>query len=314
MENSTSKNTSSTTVTGVLFSTAQNGKILFVQVLVGIFLYVNCLMIFTFFQKEAFRSDTRYILFAQTLFLDSTLMVMTDLASVGAYFQYHIPCISCVILCVLMDWVSNGTPLILVAMCLERYVAICMPLRHADISNPRSRLVGLLLVWSLSAIPSFIEFFSFVASASSTFWFSSIICSVSVLRLYSWHTSLRVSVSQLYFLALSAVIAFTYVKIMKAARSATCSNKRSTSKSLKTVILHTFQLFLCLIQFWCPLIESAVTEIDVLLFINVRYSNFILFLIAPRCLSPLIYGLRDEKFFAVLKCYLVCGMSKKSFT
>ncbi|KAL4648538.1 somatostatin receptor type 5-like [Arapaima gigas] len=312
MEKNTTHNTSITNNAGQLFSKTVNEKILLVQVLVGIFLYVNCLMIFTFFQKEAFRSDTRYILFAQTLFLDSTLMVMTDLASVGAFYQYPIPCIPCVILCVLMDWISNGTPLTLVAMCLERYVAVCMPLRHANISNPRSRLVGLLLVWSLSSIPSFIEFFAFVASASSSFWASAIICSLNVLNIHSWHTNLRTAVSQVYFLAMSAVIVFTYVKIMGAARVASSENKKSTTKSVRTVILHAFQLFLCTFQFWCPLIESAVFEIDIMLFINVRYSDFILFIIAPRCLSPLIYGLRDEKFFLVMKYYAFWGINKKT--
>uniref|UniRef100_A0A8C9VF62 Odorant receptor, family 91, subfamily A, member 1 n=2 Tax=Scleropages formosus TaxID=113540 RepID=A0A8C9VF62_SCLFO len=312
MENSTTQNTNITKQIGVPFSPLQHEKLFFVQVLVGVFLYVNCLMIFTFFQKEAFRPDTRYILFAQTLFLDSILMVMTDLASVGHYFGYPIPCIPCVILCVLMSWVSSGTPLTLVAMCLERYVAICMPLRHADIFSSRTRLVGLLLIWCLSSIPSLIEFFAFVASAPSSFWASSIICSLNALNIHSWHTNLRNAVSQLYFLTMSAVIVFTYVKIMAAARAASSENKKSTTKSVKTIVLHAFQLFLCSFQFWCPLIESAVFEIDFMLFINVRYSNFILFLISPRCLSPLIYGLRDEKFFLVMKYYAFLGINKKT--
>ena len=116
---------------------------------------VNSLMIFTFLKKEAFRTNTRYILFAYTLFMDSFLMVLTDLALVASYFQYDIPWIACVLFCMAMTWFKTGTPLTLV----ERYVAICMSLRHADISTARIRLAGLVVIWWLSAVPAMVILF-----------------------------------------------------------------------------------------------------------------------------------------------------------
>ncbi|XP_029373550.1 uncharacterized protein LOC115053125, partial [Echeneis naucrates] len=79
---------------------------------------------------------------------------------------------------------------------------------------------------------------------------------------------------------------------------------------LRTVALHGFQLLLCLIQLWCPFIESALFHIDFVVFNNVRYFNYIVFYLTPRCLSPLIYGLRDEIFFHALKSYLSFGLYK----
>ena len=103
----------------------------------------------------------------------------------------------------------------------------------------------------------------------------------------------------------------THIKMMKVAKTASGVNKASTWKGLRTVTLHAFQLFLCLFQLWCPLIEATVLQIDFMLFINVRYFNYIFFYISPRCLSPLIYGLRDDKFFLALKYYALCGFYKK---
>ncbi|XP_036393649.1 odorant receptor 131-2-like [Megalops cyprinoides] len=289
-----------------------NEQVVLVQILVGIFLYVNCLMICTFFKKESFRTDTRYILFAQTLFMDSALMVFTDVALIWNYFQITVNCIPCVILCTIMNWLTLGTPLTLVAMCLERYVAICMPLRHASISTTRTRLLGLVLIWCLSAIPALIILLAFVSSVPLSIYTSYMVCSVEMMMIYNWQVQIRAGLFQFYFIVMSITIGFTYVKIMAAAKGAS-SNKKSASKGLRTVVLHAFQLLLCLIQLLCPYVEMAVFKIDYMLFINVRYSNFIMFILAPRCLSPLIYGLRDEKFFLVLRYYAVFGLNKKDF-
>ncbi|XP_036393651.1 odorant receptor 131-2-like [Megalops cyprinoides] len=295
-----------------LLSRPWNEKVVLVQVLVGIFLYVNCLMICTFFKKEAFRTDTRYILFAQTLFMDSALMVFTDLALIGSYFQIPVPCIPCVIMCTIMAWLTLGTPLTLVAMCLERYVAICMPLRHASISTTRTRLLGLVLTWCLSAIPALIVFFIFTSSVPLSFFSTYLICTVEMMIVHNWQAQIKAVLYNLYFVIMSITIGFTYVKITAAAKGASKNNK-SASKGLRTVVLHAFQLLLCLIQLLCPYIEMAIMKIDYMLFINVRYYNFIMFVLAPRCLSPLIYGLRDAKFLLILRYYAICGLNKKGY-
>ncbi|XP_030633936.1 odorant receptor 131-2-like [Chanos chanos] len=295
---------------GFYFSRPLNEKILLVQVLVGIFLYVNFIMIFTFLKKEVFREDTRYILFAQTLFNDSLLMLLTDLAVVWSYYSYLIPMIPCCILCTLMNWLNDCTPLTLVAMCLERYVAICMPLRHADISNSRNRKIGLLIIWTISSLMPLLTLIGFIAVNPSSTMQSSVVCSIEIMLTFTWQSQLRAVHLQLYFICMFVIIVFTYIKIMMAARAASSDNKKSTYKSLRTVLLHACQLFLCLVQFLTQYIEMVVMQIDFMLFINVRYSNFIVFVIAPRCLSPLIYGIRDEKFFLVLKDHALFGLPK----
>lgn len=97
---------------------------------------------------------------------------------------------------------------------------------------------------------------------------------------------------------------------MKVAKAASGYNKKSSRKGLRTVIIHGVQLLLCLTQMWCPFIEAAVFKTGSVMFKAVRFYNYILFYLVPRCLSPLIYGLRDDKFVLALKYYALCDFRR----
>ncbi|XP_072547406.1 odorant receptor 131-2-like [Salminus brasiliensis] len=287
-------------------------KMMLMQALVGFFLYVNCLMIFTFLKKEVFWEDTRYILFAQMLFVDSAVMVLTDVLLIGSFYQLRIHMISCIIMCVVVSTLTCCSPLTLVAMCLERYVAICMPLRHANISTSRTRFFGFLIIWSISSITALFTFIAYLSVVRPGPLFSYVICGLEIMLEKEWQAQARAVILLVFFLLMIIIIVFTYIKIMIAARAASSEKKNSTNKSLRTVLLHAFQLFLCIMQFLTPYIEMPFWKLDVKVFNNVRYTNLVVFIIAPRCLSPLIYGLRDEKFFAGLRHYAMCGLTSLS--
>ncbi|XP_048836861.1 odorant receptor 131-2-like [Brienomyrus brachyistius] len=290
-----------------------NEKVLIVQVLVMVFLYINSLLIFTFFKKETFYTNTRYIFFAHTLICDCVFLFMSDLLLVMSYFRILMPAGLCVIICVVMIILTFATPLTLTAMSVERYVAICMPLRHAEISTPHRALYGILVIHAFSILQSFVVLPIFVVSVPLSFYITDRICSVEMLIVNSWQSHLKSAASQFYFLIMSSTIIFTYIKILKAAKIAsTDTKKKSTSKCLKTVILHGFQLVLSLFQLWCPFIEMAVLQIGNLeLFVTIRYLDYLAFILAPKCLNPLIYGLRDDHFYIVLKNYAFCGLINK---
>ncbi|XP_018551435.1 odorant receptor 131-2-like [Lates calcarifer] len=199
-------------------------------------------------------------------------------------------------------------------MTLERYVAICMPLRHGELCSTRSTMHCILIIHGLSSVPCIVILSAFFVSASLSFYKQYQICSVEMFIFHTWQDHLRSAVAGLYqvqFLIMCIIVIFSYVKIMKVAKAASGEDKKSTKKGLRTVLLHGFQLLLCLIQMWCPLIESSLLQINVTLYVIVRYINFILFYLAPRCLSPLIYGLRDEVFFRALKHYASFGLHKR---
>ncbi|XP_053279176.1 odorant receptor 131-2-like [Pleuronectes platessa] len=288
-----------------------NDKFMLIQVFVVLFLCINLLLITTFFTKEVFYTTMRYVLFAVTLMSDCLLLFLTNILLLLTYYRYTIQMWLCLIMYIISSLYMFVTPVTLTAMTLERYVAICLPLRHAELCSPRSTLHGILIIHSLSSLPCIVFLSIFFASASYSSYTQFRICTLEIFIIHTWQGHLRSAINQFYFLIMCITIVFSYVKIMRVAKAASGEDKQSTWRGLRTVGLHALQLLLCLIQLWCPFIESAVLQINLMLFIKVRYFNYITFILAPRCLSPLIYGLRDEMFFHALKKLALCGLRKK---
>uniref|UniRef100_A0A3P9KP67 G-protein coupled receptors family 1 profile domain-containing protein n=1 Tax=Oryzias latipes TaxID=8090 RepID=A0A3P9KP67_ORYLA len=288
-----------TSVVGGFVVRQPSYRVIIVQVLVIIFLFINMLLIVTFFKKKSFHMSARYLLFALMLMSDSFLLAMSDILLVLTAFEVVMHVWVCVIVSIVVLLYNMVTPVTLAAMTLERYVAICMPLRHAELCSTRSTVHCILIIHGISSIPCMVILSVFFASVSLSIFKENMVCSVEMFILYKWHNDLRSAVSQFFFLIMCVVIVFSYYKIMRVAKAASGENKQSTLRGLKTVLLHAFQLLLCLIQLWCPFIEIAALQVSMNFFISVRYSNYIIFILAPRCLSPLIYGLRDETFFLI---------------
>ncbi|XP_072248687.1 odorant receptor 131-2-like [Leuresthes tenuis] len=288
-------------------------NVIFVQVFVALLLCINFMLITTFFMKDVFFRSMRYLLFANTLLSDCLTLIITDLLLILVFFRITIQTFLCLIVFMLSSLYNFVTPLTLTAMSLERYVAICMPLRHAELCSTSRALQGILIIHCISFIPCLVVLFIFFSSVTDSFFKQNMICTVETFIVDRWHGHIRSAISQLYFLLMCITIAVSYVQIMKVAKAASGQSKKSTQKGLRTVVLHAFQLLLCLIQLLCPFIEAAVLQIDLNLYINVRYVNYIMFSLAPRCLSPLIYGLRDETFFLALKYYALCSPFKNKF-
>ncbi|XP_040902427.1 odorant receptor 131-2-like [Toxotes jaculatrix] len=276
-------------------------RVLIVQFLVMIFLCINFLLIVTIFSKVYFYTTMRYILFAVTLLSDSLILLMSDSLLILSYFGFTMQIGLCVIIYIILVLFTFVTPVTLTAMTVERYVAICMPLRHGELCSTHSTLHCILIIHGLSSVPIIVILSVFFASAPQSLFTQYSICSMDKFVFLRWQDNVKLGVYQCYFLIMSATIIFAYIEIMKVAKDASREDKKSTWKGLRTVLLHGFQLLLCLIQLWCPFIETAVLRINFRLFIDVRYFNYIMFFLSPRCLSPLIYGLRDEKFVLALK-------------
>ncbi|XP_040902420.1 odorant receptor 131-2-like [Toxotes jaculatrix] len=287
-------------------------KFFILQVLVMPFLSVNLLLIVTFFQKEYFYTTARYILFAVTLLSDSLLLIVSNILLIFTHFRINIQGWLCIIICAVPLLYLTVTPVTLTAMTLERYVAICMPLRHGELCSTRNTMHAILIIHGLSSVPCIAILSTIFVSASLSFYTKYWMCLIELVLLQAWQHHLRSAVYQFQFLILCIMIIFSYTKIMKVAKAASGEDKKSTQKGLRTVLLHGFQLLLCFIQMWCPFIDAAVLHVNYSLYEIVRYLNFVVFYLAPRCLSPLIYGLRDEVFFHALKNVACFALYKRN--
>ncbi|XP_029373590.1 odorant receptor 131-2-like [Echeneis naucrates] len=304
--------TDNTSLAGEFLQRQINEQVLIVQVLVIIFLCINLLLIRIFFSKTHFYTTARYILFAVALVADSFVLFISDVLLIFSYFRFTMQIWLCVIISILIFMYSVVTPVTLTAMTLERYVAVCMPLRHGEICSTRSTVHCILIIHGISSLPCIVILSMFFVSASLTLYKKSKICSLEMFSLYLWHDHVRSAVQLLFFLIMCIIIVFSYVKIMKVAKTASGEDKQSSNKGLKTVALHGFQLLLRLIQLLCPFVESWMFHIDFRLFVEVRYFNYVMFFLAPRCLNPLIYGLRNEAFSQAMKNYVCISSFKRN--
>ncbi|XP_058490514.1 odorant receptor 131-2-like [Solea solea] len=291
-----------------------NDDFIIVQFFISLFLCINFLLITVFFMKDFFYTTMRYIFFALTLMSDCVILMLSDVMLILTYFAYTIPTSLCLILYFAVSVYTYVTAMTLTAMTLERFVAICMPLRHGELCSTRSALHCILIIHAISALPDVVFLSIFFASANRSYYTQSGVCSLEIFILHTWQSHITSAITQFYFLIMFIVITFSYFKIMKVARAASGQNRKSTWKGLRTVVLHGFQLFLCVFQLWCPFIEAALLQINLELYGVVRYFNYMVFILSPRCLSPVIYGLRDEKFFVALRSFVLCGLYKKQLS
>lgn len=281
-------------------------EMILVQILVSIFLCINMLLILTFFSRAYFYTNMRYILFATALLSDCLILIVTNILVLLSSLKIPIELPVCLILLSLSTLYAFVTPVTLTAMTLERYVAICMPLHHAQLCSQHRALWCIFLIHCISFVPCVLILLSIVTLATESFFQRLHICNIQQLTTQTLQSDFRLGINLIYFAIMCMVILFCYAKIMKVANAALGDSKKSSSRGLRTVTLHGFQLLLCLTQMWRPFIEVTVFKIKPEAFIAVRFSNYILFYLFPRCLSPLIYGLRDDEFLIALKYNALC--------
>nr|XP_055035144.1 odorant receptor 131-2-like [Misgurnus anguillicaudatus] len=268
------------------------------------FIFVNCVMLFALRSKSVFYETPRYILFGHMLINDSVLLSVTTIM----YILGSIPMQITKALCALFDFIVyctfRNSPLTLAVMSLERYVAICFPLRHCNIATPRRTNIILGFIWILSSLNIAMDIIlALIVNPGSLS--DNIFCTYEKLFVAKWQMDKSQGFDILYFVSVGVIIIFTYIRIMITARSVT-SDKDSAKKALRTVLLHLIQLCLCLTTFLYATIERTLYMMsgnNPPFFLTLRYLNYITVLILPRCLSPLIYGLRDEALLPLFKYY-----------
>ncbi|GAA6105659.1 odorant receptor 131-2-like [Tachysurus ichikawai] len=257
------------------------------------FIYLNAIMVYTLRSKPVFKETPRYILFTHMLLNDSIHLLFSSLLYILGLAYLKLVLAACAFLVFVSATTFNNAPLNLAVMSLERYVAIRFPLRHAEIATQKRTHIAIGIIWFIGSINFIIDLLYGVVTDSSLFT-SQIFCTRERLFLKQWQVDVNRGFSIFYFVSVSVIIIFTYISIMITARSIS-SNKDSAAKAHKTVLLHLIQLVLCLTSFLYSIIERAAAMAgSSSLFLDLRYLNYLFVLILPRCLSPLIYGLRDD--------------------
>ncbi|XP_040195527.1 odorant receptor 131-2-like [Rana temporaria] len=277
----------------------QNAKLVFFAFIIFcfcFFIYFILVLLVVYFTTPHVRENARYILFAHMLINDTLYLSLGLFLCLGFGFLLYIPVPICYVLVNFAAATFRITPYNLAIMALERYVAICFPLKHIMLCTARRSYFAIAAMWFVGWLPNVADFIILISSVEVKFFSRNLLCRHQSLLVLPAQNTIQFSTLIGSLILVSLVILFTYIKVMLIARK-TGSGKSSASKAGRTLILHGVQLFLCLLS-----LTSSFSELyqgDFYYFVIL--INFLMFMCVPRLLSPLIYGIRDSVFSKSIK-------------
>ncbi|XP_030602064.1 odorant receptor 131-2-like [Archocentrus centrarchus] len=276
----------------------------------SVFLFINRTLLFTLRSKILFRETSRYILLYNLLCADTVQMAVSQLLYIIAACRITLTYPVCGFLTMLASLVTGISPLTLVVMSLERYVAVCYPLRHTTIITIRNTGVAITVIWafsSLNILTRVLLLLEFPFEVLDSLQMKEF-CSDIALFFGSVYDAYDRAFTCVLFISASVAITSSYIGVLVAARSAS-TDKAPTHKARNTLLLHLVQLGLSLSStIYNPLLTALARVLKRIEFVRIQNVFHVFIFIFPRCLSSLIYGIRDQSIRPVLIYNLCCGL------
>ncbi|CAN9512587.1 unnamed protein product [Ophioblennius macclurei] len=269
--------------------------------------YINGALIHTFRKHQIFYVNPRYILFIHLVINDMIQLTTSISLFVYSYVFFKINAFFCCLIMVFLVFTTFNTPLNLAAMAMECYVAVCFPLRHSELWTIRRTYVLIGCIWAVSAFSIFADVFIIVATEPLRLVYATIYCERNNLFRHSFSLKKREITYNMCLVAVWLSIFYSYFNIIfaaKAAKSAAKSAAGNSSNTRNTVLLHGFQMLLCMLNYVSHMMVRAYAAWFPRHFRQVLFLHYIVIQIFPRFISPIVYGLRDKTFKQYLKQYL----------
>ncbi|XP_040006337.1 odorant receptor 131-2-like [Xiphias gladius] len=275
-----------------------------------VFLLINGTMLFTLRSKPVFRETSRYVFLFNLLFADTVLLAQSQVLYLLAASRIRMTYPVCGVLALFANLTTVISPLTLVVMSLERYVAVCYPLRHATIMTIRNTGVAIVVVWAFSLLNVLTRVFLLLEYPFEDLESLQMtdICSVMAMLIGPSSDHYDKAFTGFLFVSSSLSIISSYTGVMVAARSAS-TDKASARKALNTLLLHLVQLGLSLSStIYNPILKVLSKIVTRIVFVRITNFLYVCTIIFPRCLSSLIYGLRDQTIRPVLLYHMCCRL------
>ncbi|XP_049430887.1 odorant receptor 131-2-like [Epinephelus fuscoguttatus] len=296
-------NESSANVTGRYadsFSKAVTKNV--IVVVLGISInYINASLIHTFCKHQVFYMNPRYILFIHLVVNDMIQVILTVILFVISYTIYKINVSICCIFILIALFTTENTPLNLACMAVECYIAICLPLRHVQLCTVKRTLMLIGLIWATSTLSVISDLFITLATEPLDFFLSKVLCLRQTVFPNPLIIKKRDITYSVFLVLVWVTIFYTYFRILFTAQTA----GKDATKARNTIILHGFQLLLCMVTYVAPLIKQALLQAFPKNYLDSLFTCYIIVQVLPRSISPIIYGIRDKTFRRYLKKYVL---------
>ncbi len=282
-----------------------------IVVLFGIIIIcINSLLVYTFFKNPVFAQEPRYILYMQLIIND---IITLSVSVILFVFVYLLPNMNVAVCCIFIFIGSNvykNTPLNLAGMAIERFVAVCYPLHHAQICTIRNTKILIGIIWLVGAVPGVVDLLVVLALRPLSFFTTSRTCYHQNVFDFKYNIISHAVFNIGYMCLVWVLLFYTYFKVLFSAKAA-ASEPAQAQKARRTILLHGVQLLLCTLSLFTAVLDGALTSLFPYYKSEIYFCTFFLTSILPRLLSPLIYGMRDQKFKKHMKITLTCGFNKR---
>ncbi|XP_029027570.1 odorant receptor 131-2-like [Betta splendens] len=268
-------------------------KVCVVVPLFCVFFFCIVVMLHIFASHRKFLDTSRYILFASMLINDTLQVMFSVLLFLLVIAQVKFALGLCFPLLFISTATFQNTPFILATMSLERYVAIFYPLQRPAVWRSDRIWIIILVLWLLSCTFPITEYSIGQHYPAVNTFFTPVLCKSVVINSFPIQGLFRTAVNVLSFAVVAIIIIFTYVRILLETQKMR-QDKVSVNKATHTVLLHGFQLLLCMLAFTLPITETLIVLRADLPPEEIAFFNYFCFILIPRFLSPLIYGFRDQ--------------------
>ncbi|XP_061584241.1 odorant receptor 131-2-like [Cololabis saira] len=245
--------------------------------------------------------NPRYILYIHLVINDIIMLTLFVLLQLLSYILFTLNVSFCVIMLMIAIATNLNNPLTLAAMAVECYLAICFPLRYPQICTVKKTYIVIGVIWLLSLLTIVPDVFVVLAVKSPDFFSSRIFCMWANI-IANPHLDKKRDVSNIMLLVIVwFTLFYTYFRILFTAQAASANAK----KARNTVLLHGFQLLLCMLSYVHSLMIGGLTNLFPKSVLVIRYVISVAIQILPRLISPVVYGLRDKTFREYLRRYFL---------
>ncbi|XP_040890333.1 odorant receptor 131-2-like [Toxotes jaculatrix] len=262
--------------------------------------YINATMLHTFVKHQVFKANPRYILFIHLVFNDMIQLTITISLFIFSYTFRTIYVSICCLLILSAVLTAQNTPLNLAFMAAECYIAVCFPLRYNYICTVKRTYIVIGLIWATSSLSVLPDVFILLATEPLEFLNSRVYCLRDTVFRSSYSLKKRDASHILFLVLVWLTLFYTYFRILFVAKAANADAK----KARNTIILHGFQVLLCMMVYVQPMLLQGLTYLLPAAVTSIYFVMFIINQILPRFVNPAIYGLRDKTFRKFFKKYL----------
>ncbi|XP_068171930.1 odorant receptor 131-2-like [Antennarius striatus] len=280
-----------------------------VVVLLGVSItYIGASFLHAFSKHQILYLNPRYILFIHLILNDMIHVILSIILIVMSYILRKVSFSICCIIILITRFATENTPLNVACMAIECYIAVCLPLRHSKICTVKKTLILIGLIWVTSMSVVLPDLFVTLATQPLDFFHSRFACNMENIFPTPFLIKKKYIIHSFFLVIIWFTIFYTYFRILFTARAASKDSK----KARNTIILHGFQVLLCMTTYFGQHLLEVVRGWFLLNYFDSIFTFYIIVHVLPRAISPIIYGVRDETFRKYLKKNMCkCSYRKK---